>query len=1123
MSPQSIPNQNPNTHPTNRGSGRLAWILLLAAAISMGYFVAFDRVDHKLTSEIANRLQAQFPNHHVSIDRARLIPGESILIDGLCIAKATEQGMRSVLKIGRITCQGPVDLLGIIQGQVPIDTIIVDACEASLWPTVDDRWSLQDLVPKQPSSQLHIPTVHIRSGLLRIAHPTGVQAREILCHDLNGVFTQQTPPYPSLSNNTKQQPQQQVFTASLASGHFSRLSIQATRNPLSNSVDLACDLEQLEISKTLLEQLPLPIRTRLSLLQGFTGRLDGSLRGSIQNQNLQFQAHATLREGRLLHPSVPYPIDQLSAELYADPQGVHLRKGQGMSGRASVTLEADISGLSPTAPSIAALSVRNLELDETLYNALPTTVQEHWRRLNLRGTIDAVATLRFNGQTWDPQITVRAKNAGANPDFFPYPISNLSGDFQYRDGIVQAPELTAFAGQTRLHGALTLQRSQPRWLMDLTIASDTPLPIDENLLSALTPRGLPQSGFHRFVNSLHPTGTVSLRKSRFIRSQNKPEQISRSLELTFSECAIRFDGFRYPITDVHGQATLDNDRLILKDFVGRNDGARIHGEGSATCTVSNVESIDLIFQAHNVALDEDLEQALPPSARNLWQQLQPSGVIDRVAIQIQRSAARAPLDLKVAIAESRSSNNGGRGMSLHPLSFPYTIHDIECSVDYRPGRIDIRSLSGIHDSSRVETNGQIRLHSDGSWDGMLNWLPPSRLLIDQVLISSLPPILKEPMTRLSFRGPVSITGSTHIASLSTEFHSLVRDWNLRLDLEDVSISGELAKGIRGSINTYGESNIAGTSASGTINLDALAIKGVAVTGIEGPFALHENQLYLGRDALLWQLRNQTAPRSEAIAKLNSPQSAEVVAAAFQSRVRNGFVEHRDQSNNSWFSTPYKPTIEYPTMDIHEHDIRARTLSGTLFLSGIEPLDGERAAIRLRLVDSDFHGMLVDLGESNTPVNGRLFMECDLRGSINNLYALEGEGKAWLRGANLYELPVMIRLLNLLAIRPDQGAFDAANLEFSIDGDRVPIHKLELDGDLLSMQGKGEVNFRREINLELATNVGRRGLIGALIRPFTENPNANWMRIEVTGTTSNPQIRPPMPLRDSLDQVLLETP
>jgi hypothetical protein len=118
---------------------------------------------------------------------------------------------------------------------------------------------------------------------------------------------------------------------------------------------------------------------------------------------------------------------------------------------------------------------------------------------------------------------------------------------------------------------------------------------------------------------------------------------------------------------------------------------------------------------------------------------------------------------------------------------------------------------------------------------------------------------------------------------------------------------------------------------------------------------------------------------------------------------------------------------------------------------------------------------------------------------------------------------MIRLLNLLAVRPDQGAFDAADIDFAIDGDKIPITNLQLDGDLISMQGKGSVNFRRELDLELVANVGRRGIVGAIVRPFTQNPSANWMRIEVGGTTSNPQIRPPMPLRDSIDSVLIESP
>ena len=206
-------------------SGRIAWLLLFVAALGMGYFIAFDRVDHQLTSEIANRLQSQFPNHRINIDRARLIPGESILIDGLTVAKATDRGVRDVLKIGRVTCQGPIDLIGIIQGQVPIDTVILDGLDLSLWPTADNAWSIQELIPRESKPANRIPNIHIRSGLLRIGHPSGYLAREILCHDLQGILTEQSAP----SDRSGKIDTEQVLSASLSSSHFSRLAIQAKR------------------------------------------------------------------------------------------------------------------------------------------------------------------------------------------------------------------------------------------------------------------------------------------------------------------------------------------------------------------------------------------------------------------------------------------------------------------------------------------------------------------------------------------------------------------------------------------------------------------------------------------------------------------------------------------------------------------------------------------------------------------------------------------------------------------------------------------------------------------------------------------------------------------------------
>jgi hypothetical protein len=128
-----------------RSGGRLSWILLLCASAVMAYYVLFDRVDHTLTSEIQSRLRKQFPEHYIKVDRARLVPGQSILIDGLSICKSTEQGMRDVVKIASVQCNGPIDLIGILQGQTIIDSVLIDGLEVNLWPKADGNWSLSEL------------------------------------------------------------------------------------------------------------------------------------------------------------------------------------------------------------------------------------------------------------------------------------------------------------------------------------------------------------------------------------------------------------------------------------------------------------------------------------------------------------------------------------------------------------------------------------------------------------------------------------------------------------------------------------------------------------------------------------------------------------------------------------------------------------------------------------------------------------------------------------------------------------------------------------------------------------------------------------------------------------------
>ena len=1109
---------------------RLVWILLFAILGLWCYFSLIGRVDSKLTNEIVKQLRKEFPSHFVSIDRAHFQPGKSITIEGVRIAKPTDQGLRDVVRCGRIICMGPIEMIGLVQGQLPVQKVEADGVELCVWPLSDGRFSVQELSDSKPLSP-SLPTIDVRSGLIRLGGETGRVEQEIILHDLRAHCELA----PRMLDG-RIMPLAALLNASVSSSYFNIATIRAAIGEDKSSWRAEGNVTKLAYSQRLAGQLPMKLQQYLVQATGFSGELNAVFAARSEHGKFTYEARATIADGRLMHPAVPYPLESLSGDVFCTNGLMQLRNVRAASGQTSVAFECDMQGFAVGSPIAATITVRDLSLDQRLYAALPASIQEAWQRLGVSGLVDARATLAFDGKHWTPEVTVRAKNAGLEPDFFPYPIRNISGDFVYQNDTIQAKSLTGTAGGQRLQGALTLSRALPRWLMDLKLAADGPISIDETLLKALSPRGAPESSLQKFVLSLHPTGTVHFRQGHFVRSESHPESISRSLELTFSECAIKYDGFRYPVEDIHGAATLDNEHLLLKGFVGRNDSARIQGEGVCQSRNSNLESLELFFKCYNVSLDEELQHALPKSVRGLWDQLQPSGVLDEVEMKVSRSHSMDPIDLRVEITEKRESESrGGGAVAIRPTSLPYQINDVACNIIYQPGHIDIKSLSGKHEASRLQTEGQCNLHSDGTWDGLLTWLPSTRLHVDQSLLSCLPSYLKDPLVKLDFRGPVSITGTTRVSSPPTPADSILRNWDLNLEIEDGRLGGGgIASGIRGSVALAGYNTSIGPMAFGTLNIDALAaIKDFAVTGLKGPFAFNRQEVLFGRDASAWQQKNDLLPPNRrtmdggvvtAVHQFPSQgrKDNSIAQASYRGPVREALSNRIDSLGRRSPAPVANPNAiraleDVVPLDVFDSDIHARTLSGTLYVSGVEPLDGQqRSKYRLRLVEADLQGFLLDLGETNTQAKGRLSIQCDLKGALTNTASLEGQGRAWLREANLYELPAIIKLFGALRVSPGQGAFDSADIQFGIDGDRLPVHELVLDGDIVSLRGSGWVNLRRELHLDLFANVGRRSLVGYLYRPLSSSKAATLWQIEVNGTTTDPQIRR-LPLMNSLDK------
>ncbi len=1107
---------------------RFVWFLLLTL-VSLGtYHYLHARVDDTLRGRILRLLAAQFPHHLVALESAHLEPRRGILLEGLTIALPTPKGPRVIARVPRLVAQGDIQLIGLVQGDIPIDRVTLDAVDLSLWPMPDGRTSIESL-SSEKSIPPNVPPVEIRRGLVRISATADVNDQELILHDLNVILRSrssqrnadssdatfdvkhgETPPPSKVAS----EPLVDVF-ATLSSSYFSKLQVQVALSNDKQTWDLQGEVRELFYTSQWVDRLPKQWSEGLAQLNGFNGHLSAKFGIEKKNRNelVKYSFLGQIQNGRLQHPKLPYPLEELAGTLHYRNQLLQLRQATARSGQATFQLEADVHGLAVGSPMVAQLHAKNLPLDERLLRAIPRPIQEQWIKLNLAGVVDTELTLQYDGIRWTPEIVVHARNGSVNADIFPYPLTHVQGDFHYRDGILISDSMTAMAGDKILRGVLRLARASPRWLVDFSVSSDSPVPIDETLIQALTPRGDSPNSLQNFVRSLAPRGAVHIEQCRFIRNADDIHSISKSLELGIYGGALRYSGFRYPIFDVQGHISVDNQTIRLQRMKGRNDSARIQCEGTVECDGKRLSDLELMFAILNLPLDEELHASLPESVRSLWSHLRPNGVVDHVDVKLAQHGADKPLEVDVRLQEDGKDDAvAGRSVSMLPLSLPYLLNNVSCDLSYRPGVVELRRFGATHDLSRVAAQGDFQVRMDGTWNGILSWLPTTRLNVDQSLLVSLPEYMRAPLMATEFRGPMGITGQTLVASNEATGEPSVQAWDIALEIEDGQLArGALATGIRGSLHILGENSEHGPVAKGFMTIDALAVRGIPVTNLTGPFAISDSKLFVGRLANAIEV----APLATRLASYRGAATIALVSATLPNSTKLPI----DKANHIEIRSK-----ELPLLDIRDDDLKAKALSGTMYAHGTHPLIEGQTELKLALADADLAGLLGDLGESHESTSGRLWIEGRLAGSLLHANTLSGAGNAWLRQANFYQMPVMARMFRVLSVKPpEDGAFESADVQFRLDGDRIPIDRISLDGDILSLRGDGWTNLRREIQLDLYAYVSNRSPMAIVFGPLiSQNDNATMLQLEVTGTTDKMEFRRNIPLMGtSLQQIFPE--
>lgn len=1019
---------------------RRRWTLLgvVAVVALLTRLLLPDAVGEQVRRSFLGILQTHYPGLEISIASGRYEPEVGVVLAGIVIRDAQlPTTARPLLRIERLIVETELDPARLRDGQAPLlaRRVIVDGAEINIWPEAEGRWSSQKMWPP-PEMGPGVPLMVVSGGRVRFCQNADAQHPAI---ELQPIALTVRQSGDEASGVTRE------FVARGMGGCVESFALSATFHG-DGALAATGSAKRLKIDPHLFERLPPQVRQRIRPLLGLTASIDvdARLAGTVDDPLRRWGARCSLDSGRFEHVELPFSVERISGVMRANPAGVTIEESACTIDGAVCRTSGRIAGLGWPCPVTLRVDADNLMLDRRAAAVLPAEGRVLWDKIQPNGRIDLRGNVRFDGQRWDFDTDVRCHDLAVDVAEFPYPLKNVTGVVHYRNRVATTKELTCRAGDTQLNCAFQLAPRGSDVEHFIEIQADGPLQIDETLVSALTPRGKPTGSLEEFVRSISPGGSIQLLGARIGRTA--AGEPTRHLDLKVLGGRLHYEKFPYPLYDVRGRIVVDDHTVRLSHFEAQNSGgATIQCDGVwLSAPGQDGGKLDLAFHGYDVPLDDGLRTALPPSARQTWDTLAPSGVLEHLEVNVVHGPEPGPPTLTLVAQQWGTQGQGRRDVSVTPVTLPYRLDISRGVVRLEDDRITISDLDGYHGSSRLSAEGQCQRRADGRWQLDLNVLTGSRLRPDAELIGSLPLEIRGSFAKLQLREPVSLRGTTRLILPSPELPTPIFSWDVRLQLEGNHIGADsLAHDIRGEVLVRGSVGGDEATADGAVRIDSMHIKELQLTEIEGPFSIRGLKLYIGGPA--------------------PPDSDQNVP------------------------------------------VRGRIFGGAIEMQGELALSSGQFAVDIDLRRGDVAMLLADLEQAHAALSGTFGGSLHLEGIVGAANLLRGAGKAEVSHTNLYQLPLLVQVLNQLRLTPaEEVAFTDGATDFTIDGDLLTLSELQLWGDLVALQGGGTINGRREMDLTFNTRVSPQNAWTRLVRPLRSKKYTLWT-INVRGTLADPKI------------------
>ncbi|MFP6703253.1 MAG: hypothetical protein VB861_16015 [Planctomycetaceae bacterium] len=774
----------------------------------------------------------------------------------------------------------------------------------------------------------------------------------------------------------------------------------------------------------------------------------------------------TLKQGQLTLPLPNGPdrtLSRIQGQVYLDPRQLQIKNLRGYEAGTSAIVNGLVARSNTTQGSRLDVALKDVALDQRLRKQLPAAWQTLLDVYAPSGTVHITTSLELSPTgSWTPTNSVLTANScKVKHARFPYPLEQLTGTLSQqgatRDWTVQ---IDAIAAGRPVQFRGQIQNAGPEAASQLDISVDR-LPIDDQLLQAVSPAA------RRSLEALALRGAVDLR-ARIVRPPGTNRKPTTTLNGRLVQASVRFDKFPWPINEITGnfQATIQPNQYdwTFEKLNGHHRHASVNGSAHFDGQSGQPRHFALDLDVQHVNLDDQLRNACTKELADLWDRIRPSGSLDG-RIEFRRENSQP-----VQITIPHFTIDRG---TLQLTAFPYKLTNVHASGHYgltddNHRRLTLNSLAARHGETRITTGGILEIDNRKDWMIRLESLACNKLVANNDLLQALPPRLRQTLIGLNPQGPFHVGGLIELRGAGEPGFPITAAWNLETRLPGNQLSaGVQLKHVAGRITSRGKWYGQHAEMTGHFALDSATLWGYRFQDIRGPFHYRNHDLVIGSSQAF-------APKRTRRDNLNIPLQERVTARA---------------------------------------------------VGGLFTLDAQA-----RIDELSHYHVKMNMSEAKLEQFAKLYLKdpqklkgvmrgwVDLRGRGNSPADVVGRGQLQVSPAELYQLPIIVQLFDVLSLGPQQQtAFRYAQCDFQVARSRIQFNSIDLVGNSLQLRGRGEATFAGQVGLDFYSMLPTSRLNIPFLQPLITPLTTGWVAVRVDGKTNNPRarIRPAPVLDDAL--------